>query len=139
MVVGAAVVVVVVVPPVHAWSAPHDESFWQVWHNWPVLPQVVLFVPIVQAPVAVQHPLKSVSPQVVQTEPAVPQTNFPSKAGLALLTAAPEPFGTQTSSAPAAAPGMQQPFAQVDESQMQTSAPLRSPHLVPTGQVRHTP
>jgi len=66
VVVGAAVVVVVV-PPVHAWSMPHVESLMQVWHNAPPVPQLALFRPALQAPVAVQQPLKNVSPQMLQT------------------------------------------------------------------------
>jgi hypothetical protein len=69
---GPAVVVgatVVVVPPVQAWSMPHDESFSHVWHSSPLLPQLALLVPAEQAPSAVQQPLKSVSPQTLQIEP----------------------------------------------------------------------
>ncbi len=72
--------VVVVVPPVHAWSTPQEESFSQVWHSWPLLPQLALLVPPEQAPVEVQQPLKSVPPilQTLQIEPPVPQTKVPS-------------------------------------------------------------
>ena len=76
VVVGATVVVVV--PPVQAWSMPQEESFSQVWHSPPPLPQLALLVPAEQAPFAVQQPLKSESPQndedASQETPPTPQT-----------------------------------------------------------------
>ena len=79
---GGAVVgagVVVVVPPVHAWSMPQEESFWQVWHNSPLLPQLALLVPAEHAPVEVQQPARTVPKlQGLQNEPPVPQTKEPS-------------------------------------------------------------
>lgn len=71
--------VVVVVPPVQAWSMPHDESFWHVSHRLPPLPQALLLVPATQKPWAEQQPLNSVpmlqiDESASQETPPVPQT-----------------------------------------------------------------
>jgi hypothetical protein len=96
----AVVVVVVVVAPVHAWSTPHVESFWQVAQVWPPAPQAMFSVPTRHAPLASQQPVRrgpKTSLQMLQTPPPVPQTKTPLN-GNGRLTGLPDPFWTQTSS-----------------------------------------
>ena len=141
---GAGVVVVVgdsvVVPPVQAWSMPHEASFWHVSHSPPPLPQLLLLVPAEQAPFAVQQPLKSVLPQIDEPAshdtPPTPQTNCPSTLVFTLLTGAPEPFWMHWSLAPKPELSIQHPVTQLRAEQ--TQRPVMGSPRVPAGQVRQT-
>jgi hypothetical protein len=116
----------------------HGATVSQVWltqfdpaaHCWqrpPPLPQLMPVVPALQAPVAVQHPAKMVPRlQIVHSDPPNPQTEFPSKSGLALLTGTPEPFCTHSSSASGwkmSSLLMQQPLGHVPGVQIQRISP----------------